>query len=242
MTADAISPARTAPDYGSPAFAAWRAAAPDWEAYTRHRFVEGLGDGSLPREAFLHYLVQDFVFLVHFSRAWAMAAVKAETVDEIRACAATVNALIGHEIELHIKVCGEAGISRDALEAAAERPENMAYTRYVIEAGVQGDFLDILAALAPCVLGYGEIGLRLKAEATSDAYGEWIATYAGEAFQGACHEVGGLIETALARRLGPDPAASPRWPRLLDRFAAATRLEVGFWEMNFAPDAVAPTA
>ena len=39
-------------------------------------FVEQLGDGSLPRKSFLHYLVQDYVFLVHFSRAWALAVVK----------------------------------------------------------------------------------------------------------------------------------------------------------------------
>jgi len=232
----------TAPDYGSPSFAAWRAAAPDWDAYTRHPFVEGLGDGTLPRKAFLHYLVQDFRFLVHFSRAWAMGAVKAETVDEIRACAATVEALIGHELELHIRVCGEAGISREALEAAREAPGNVAYTRYVLDAGLQGDFLDLLAALAPCVLGYGEIGARLQIEATSDTYGDWIATYAGRDYQEGCETVARLLEAAIARRIGPEPWTSPRWQGLLDRFATATRLEVGFWEMNLAPGIAPPGA
>src|SRR3546814_7084462 len=52
-----------APDYGSSVFAGWRlAAAADWQAYTRHDFVRRLGDGSLPRDAFLHYLVQDYLF------------------------------------------------------------------------------------------------------------------------------------------------------------------------------------
>jgi len=55
-------------DYGN-TFATWRSKTGSaWEAYTRHAFVEGLGDGTLPREAFLHYLVQDYVFLFHFSR------------------------------------------------------------------------------------------------------------------------------------------------------------------------------
>ena len=45
------------PDFGSKVFAAWReAAGPAWPAYTGHAFVRGLGDGTLPREAFLHYL------------------------------------------------------------------------------------------------------------------------------------------------------------------------------------------
>ena len=66
------------PDFGSKVFAAWReAAGPAWPAYTGHAFVRGLGDGTLPREAFLHYLKQDYIFLFHFARAWALAVVKA---------------------------------------------------------------------------------------------------------------------------------------------------------------------
>ena len=37
-----------------------------WQDYTHHPFVEGLRDGTLPRKAFLGYLVQDYVFLIHF--------------------------------------------------------------------------------------------------------------------------------------------------------------------------------
>ncbi|GIT88801.1 hypothetical protein ROBYS_38170 [Roseobacter sp. OBYS 0001] len=53
-------------------FSLWRAGCPEpCQAYTHNDFVEGLRDGSLPRAAFLHYLVQDYVFLVHFARAWS---------------------------------------------------------------------------------------------------------------------------------------------------------------------------
>ena len=63
------------PDYGS-AFAAWRADCPGpWTAYTRHAFVEGLRDGSLPQAAFLAYLRQDYLFLMQFARAWALVVV-----------------------------------------------------------------------------------------------------------------------------------------------------------------------
>ena len=88
----------SAPDYGSRVFTGWRAAAPAWKAYTRHAFVEGMRTGALPRAAFLHYLVQDYVFLVHFSRAWALAVVKAGSLPEMRTAAATVDALVNHEI------------------------------------------------------------------------------------------------------------------------------------------------
>lgn len=218
------------------AFALMRDQATDaWRDYTRHAFVEGMKDGSLPRQAFLHYLRQDYVFLVHFSRAWALAVVKAETHAEMLTAVGTVNALVAEEMQLHIRTCEAEGISETELFATAERPENLAYTRYVLEAGYSGDLLDLLAALVPCVMGYGEIGSRLKAEATSDTYADWINTYAGEEYQGACAAVGEMLDAAITRRLGTDFEGSPRWERLCDRFRTATELEVSFWQMGLTP-------
>lgn len=221
-------------DYGSPLFAALRErCAQDWAAYTRHAFPDGLGDGSLPRAAFLHYLRQDYVFLIHFARAWAMAVVKSERIDEMRPAAATVNALIDEEMRLHIGVCAAEGISAADLAATEEAPENLAYTRFVLDCGQRGDLLDLLVALSPCVMGYGEIGARLAQEKAADTpYGDWIATYAGAAYQGVCANVGALIETVAARRIGGAPQASARWPELVAIFGAACRLEAAFWGMG----------
>jgi len=217
-------------------FELWREAAGDnWHAYTDHAFVRGVADGSLPKAAFVHYLTQDYVFLFHFSRAWALAITKAGTVEEMRLCAATVNALINEEIALHIKVCANAGISESELFAAEERPENLAYTRYVLEAGYSGDFLDLMAALAPCVFGYGEIGRTLKETHGATPYEDWIDTYSGDEYQSVCAEVGALIDQAVADRLGPNPTASPNWASLCQHFDMATRLEIRFWDMGMRP-------
>lgn len=221
-----------APDYGK-TFALWReGAAGTWWDYTHHAFVEGLRDGSLPRASFIHYLIQDYVFLVHFSRAWSLAVVKSETLEEMKVCAGTVDALVNHEMSLHVKTCAAEGIDEATLFNAAEAVENIAYTRYVIDAGMQGDFLDMMAALAPCVMGYGEIGLRLAADKSSDTpYSEWIATYADPEYQSVCSTVGTMIDNAVARRIG-DLTKAPRRVALQDRFSTATALEVGFWQMG----------
>ncbi len=222
-------------DYGK-AFALMRDAAQGpWRDYTRHAFVEGLKDGTLPRAAFLHYLRQDYVFLIHFSRAWALAVVKSETHAEMLAASRTVNGLISEEMKLHIGICEAEGISQNELFATPERPENLAYTRYVLEAGFSGDLLDLLAALAPCVMGYGEIGTRLAAEATSDTYRDWIDAYSSSEYQDACLAVGELLDSALTRRLGADFRATPRWDRLCQTFRTATALEVNFWQMGLTP-------
>ena len=220
--------------YGT-TFPLWRrAAGDDWHAYTHHPFVQGMRDGTLPREAFLRYLVQDYLFLVHFSRAWALAVTKAETLDEMRACAATVHTLLDKEMRLHVETCAAEGISEAQLFSAREAPPNIAYTRYVLDAGHAGDFLDLLAALAPCVLGYGEIGARLATEGHEPPYADWIGTYADADYQATCQEVGALIDAVVARRIGPTPENSPRWSSLCERFQTATRLEIDFWGMGLS--------
>lgn len=222
------------PDYDSPVFAGWRSAAGDaWQQYIEHEFVRGLEDGSLPRSAFIAYLIQDYIFLLHYSRAWALAVVKAETAAQMRTAAATVNALINEEIQLHLQVCAREGISEAQLLQATEAPENIAYTRFVMDAGLSGDLLDLLAALAPCVFGYHEIGLRLAgSHDTTKLYREWIDTYADDEYGSVCFAVAGLIEDVAAARLGGAPAASPRWQALCQRFTMATRLEFDFWQMG----------
>lgn len=214
------------------AFIAWRNAnAQHWHDYTHHPFVEGLRNGTVPKEAFLKYLIQDYLFLIHFSRAWALAVVKADTLEEMRTASSTVQALLNTEMQMHIRLCAGVGIRESELEAAQEHPANLAYTRYVLEAGYSGDFLDLLAALAPCILGYGEIGARLLADAGDTPYRGWIETYGGKDYQKLCVETGALIDSAVARRLGGNPEALPRWQTLSDRFGTATRLEVAFWAL-----------
>ncbi len=59
----------------------------------------------------------------------------------------------------------------------------LAYTRYVLDAGMRGDLLALKVALAPCVIGYAEIATRLatrpNALAATNPYSVWIAEYSG---------------------------------------------------------------
>ena len=56
----------------------------EWAAYTKHRFVLELGAGTLPKASFRYYLQQDYLFLIHFARAYALAAFKADDLEELR--------------------------------------------------------------------------------------------------------------------------------------------------------------
>ena len=83
-------------------FTALKARCPEhWDAYVRHDFVRALGAGSLPEACFRHYLGQDYIFLIHFARAYALAAFKSDELDDMRSAAATLGALIDSEMALH---------------------------------------------------------------------------------------------------------------------------------------------
>ena len=220
--------------YMSPVLGRWcKASGKDWTAYIGHPFVKGLSDGTLPEASFHHYLIQDYIFLVHLSRAWAMAVVKSESLEEMKISATMVDALINVEIQLHVETCKNIGISEERLFLAEETFENITYTRFVMDAGLSGDFLDLMAALAPCVFGYGVIGAILEKTALRNTpYQEWIKAYASKDYQDLCDVLGSMVEKCALARLGNEPEQNPRWNALCKRFNTATRLEIGFWEMG----------
>src|SRR5215203_692555 len=125
-------------------------------AYTEHPFTAALADGTLPEAAFRHYLVQDYLFLIEFARAYALAVYKSPQLSDMREAASGLSAILDVEMKLHVKLCAGWGLSPDDLERALPAAEMLAYTRYVLETGMRGDLLALQVALAPCVIGYAE--------------------------------------------------------------------------------------
>ena len=207
-------------------------AAPQWADYTQHEFVRQLGDGSLPLECFKHYLVQDYLFLIQFARAYALGVYKSPSVSDMRQSLEGVKTILDVELELHIELCGKWGMSRDEIENAPEDTPTMAYTRFVLDAGMSGDLLDLQAALAPCIIGYAEIGSRLTSEGADregNAYRRWIQEYAGEAYQDLAKGFAGWFDETAEQVLTEN-----RYPRVLSLFEKASRLESDFWQMGFS--------
>lgn len=208
------------------------AAPSEWRAYTEHRFTAGLADGSLPHAAFRRYLVQDYLFLIEFARAYALAVYKSPELADMREAAAGLSAILDVEMNLHVKLCAGWGLSPQDLEQAPPASEMLAYTRYVLDAGARGDLLALKVALAPCVIGYAEIATRLAAHphasSANNPYRVWIDEYAGGPYQ----EVAANARAHL-ERLAERYVTAAREAELVRIFKEATRLEADFWEMGW---------
>jgi len=216
----------------SPLFERLRdAAAADWSAYTGHRFVRELGAGTLPEACFRHYLKQDYLFLIHFARAYALAVYKGDDLGDMRAAARALDGILNTEMKLHVEFCAGWGLSEAQMAAEPEARGTMAYTRYVLERGMAGDLLDLQVALAPCVIGYGEIAKALAADPqmrrSGNPFEPWIAMYAGADYQAVAEGAKAQLDRLAARRL-----TEARFPKLVETFAQACRLEADFWQMG----------
>jgi thiaminase (transcriptional activator TenA) len=207
-------------------------AAAEWRAYTEHAFTAGLADGTLPEASFRFYLVQDYLFLIEFARAYALAVYKSPQLADMREAASGLSAVLDVEMNLHVKLCANWGLAPADLEHAPPAPETLAYTRYVLDAGMRGDLLKLKVALAPCVIGYAEIATRLAGRpgacAATNPYSVWINEYAGAAYQEVAARARSHMDGLADRYVTP-----AREAELIAVFKEATRLEAEFWEMGW---------
>lgn len=205
-----------------------REAGAEWTAYVHHRFVRALADGTLPKDEFLAWMVQDYLYLVHYARAYALLIYKSDTVAQMRSTATIVFGLLTDEMALHRDQLAAAGISEAELERAPEALETIAYGRYLLDRAHAGDMLDLMVTLSACLAGYGEIGLRLLADPGTvrdgNPYLSWIETYGGSTYLQ-------LVQEGLAQleAVSLDHGGRARFPRLLAQFRQAVRLETVFW-------------
>lgn len=208
------------------------AAGADWCRYTEHPFTRAMGDGSLPEAAFRHYLIQDYLFLIEFARAYALAVYKSPTLADMREGAGGLSAILDVEMDLHVKLCAAWGLTPADLEQSLPSAETLAYTRYVLDAGMRGDLLSLKVALSPCVIGYAEIARRLAMHPSgtdpANPYRVWIAEYAGAPYVQVANAARDHLDRLAARYL-----TSAREAELVTIFREATRLEADFWEMGW---------
>jgi thiaminase (transcriptional activator TenA) len=203
----------------------------EWRTYIRHPFVLLLASGDLPEACFRHYLVQDYLFLIHFARAWGLAIYKSDGLAEMRRALRLVAATLDVEIGLHIEYCRGWGLSEAAMEAEPEALATIAYTRFVLDRGLAGDRLDLEVALAPCIVGYAVIAAERMADPATkldgNRYREWLEMYSGPGYQELAREAEAALDDQFARRGGEG-----RFAALAAGFATAARLEADFWQMG----------
>ncbi|MFJ1707779.1 thiaminase II [Kitasatospora sp. NPDC088346] len=203
----------------------WAAIEPIYAEILDHPFINGLTDGTLPREAFRHFVVQDSHYLRDYARALAVCAAKAPSEEDVQAFADDAVGAIAAEQGMHAEFLTAFGESAEQAAGEPVLPTTRAYTSYLLATVYGGSFAEAVAAVLPCYWIYARVGEQLLARSSPEPlYAKWIATYGDEAFQTVVRRV-----LALTDRLGEEISPAER-RRAVEHFTTTSRYEWMFWD------------
>jgi thiaminase/transcriptional activator TenA len=210
----------------------WRSVGPIYAAILRHPFLRGLTDGSLPRECFKFYAVQDALYLREFARALSLAGARATKDDWIIMFNEHAAGALKVERSLHESFFQDFGLMSDGVASTPLAPTNLAYTSYLLAVAYGSPFHEAVAALLPCYWIYWEVGKELERAGSADPlYKRWIGTYASEEFGSVVRAVLSATDELAAGLRPPEREAMRR------HFITTSRYEWMFWDMGLRREA-----
>ena len=200
-----------------------------WQAIFTHPFVNGIGDGSLTRERYEYFLKQDYLYLIEFSRVFALATSKAGRLKDMSYFAELLHGTLSIEMELHRKTCKAFGMDLKELENTQPALITTAYTNLLLRTCYEGSLADIIAVLLPCAAGYTEIGQILKKKGLPENkfYQDWINTYSSEEF---ASWTNWLIEKMNLLALNRSEEDQKLW---FNHYISSARFEYLFFDMSW---------
>lgn len=210
----------------------WAEIGPWYGAILDLPFNAELAAGTLGRDRFVHYMIQDAHYLGIFARALAATAVKAPDAQaQIRFAAASQEALVV-ERALHEGFFADFGVSAARFAAEAPSPTCAAYGNFLLATALTAPFAVGVSALVPCFQIYYEVGKHLFEIAGDDnPYQKWIDTYRDEGFGDAVRAMLAEADAAHAR------AGVAEREEMAAVYRKAVRYEWMFWDAAWRREA-----
>ena len=202
-----------------------------WEAGYTHPFVQELGNGTLDKEKFKFYLLQDYLYLLQYAKVFAIAAVKSDTEDSMTRFSSSQYFILAHEMNVHREYMARFGVTQEEVLAVKPSLFNRAYTANMLALGQTGNLAEILAAVFPCAWTYADYGKRLKAQYAGglqeNFYATWIEQYASEEFSESFAWFYGALDALVANMT----AAARK--NIEEIFITSVEFEYLFWDMAY---------
>ncbi len=202
-----------------------------WQSYNEHPFVKGLADGTLDREKFRHYILQDYLYLEDYAKVFAIGMAKAHSPEMIALFSRYIHQLTDGEMDIHRGYMGKFAVTREELAHTLRALDNLSYTSYMLRIAYEEGEAEILAAILSCALSYEMIAKHMvqthPACLYHEFYGEWVAGYASDDYAA---ENMALIRALNRLTEQADPAQRQH---LTDIFIACSRYEALFWDLSW---------
>ena len=204
---------------------AWQRTARLRAAIDELPFNTELAAGTLSRERFQGYIVQDALYLGQYARVLALAGVKGPDGATLQAFGRCALEAVAVEQALHERYLQEFGIDPALLTDSEPSPDCLGYTSFLLATAYHDPWEVLAAALLPCFWIYWDVGSRIAKRAASDnPYRAWIDTYADEGFGEAVRMVIGITDRAASATTSAVQA------RMMTAFVRSTQYEWLFWD------------
>ena len=103
-----------------------------WPVYLTHPFVTEMACGTLPKEKFRYYMLQDYLYLQDYVKIFAAMIQKAEDFEQIRFLCGEMSATIDETFRTHLPYMKRLGISEQEIACATAHIDSSAYSHYMI--------------------------------------------------------------------------------------------------------------
>ncbi|WP_439443342.1 thiaminase II [Listeria aquatica] len=207
----------------------WEKEANDvWQESLKHPFVQGLVDGTLEEDKFIHYLLQDYYYLTHFVRVIKLAKrqvcdpkIKKELNQVLRRLSAS-------ELSMRQTFYPRAGIKEQNLLVVQPSPAAYHYTSHLYRTAFADEFGVTMASLLPCYALYADMGnLYAKEKSQNPLYQELLTSYSADEYQAAV-----FLQKELVENAAQDADKKVR-EQMRKSFLISAELEVEFFDMAF---------
>ena len=200
-----------------------------WAGFDEHPFVKGIADGSLNKEKFKYYMIQDYLYLIDYARVFALGTVKAADSKTMKMCAANVKQILDGEMDIHKGYMSRLGISLEEAEHTPVALDNLSYTSYMLRVAYDGRAAEVMAAILSCAVSYEVIGRHIVENnphaAEHEFYGEWIRGYSSQEYAAGNRVLEDLTEELLA------DCSDKQFEKIKEIFINCSRYEGAFWDM-----------
>ena len=200
-----------------------------WTRSTRHRFIEELGDGTLPIEKFRRYFLQDYVFVNDLARMCGVAIARAPDLTSARPVHEFLADLMGAEDALFLRAFADLDVPESTFGAVQPASATAAFGDFLVRLAYEGAWEEICAAMLVTEGVYLDWGERLDREGArpeNPLYREWIEIHTA-AILGPF--VGFLTDVV-------DRAPESLSAGIAGVFERTLAYEVGFWEMAYGEE------
>ena len=202
-----------------------------WEDGYNHPFVQELGMGTLDKEKFKFYLLQDYLYLLQYAKVFAAAALKSDTEELMTGFTKSQYYILANEMNVHREYMKSFGIKQEEILSVKSSLYNRSYTANMLSYGLTGGLAEVLAAVFPCAWTYADYGKRLKeqyaANLEGNFYKTWIETYSSDNFSASFEWFFDALDNLVSG------FTEKQLKKLEDIFISSVEFEYLFWEMAY---------